>query len=380
MEGVLLDKFKDEHQKEFNLIKEESLSLEDKQKIAQNLVERYLRENGYQGVIPEVLLTDEAHSFTVDSKDKETGAKRREKIYFSINDIADPNLAFSRLFGHEKAHMNTYDEGKKGEETAIHTREKIGSENKNKVFTEEEKADYLNNLRNKYKDQKSIEQQFAEAKLVPEKDKEHFMITISEGLSVGMGYYININGSIGAIINENNGKVYVVTTVGGTLGLATPSITYGPGVNYYPFINNPEEVSGFSINGGGSAGKLGVDVNFGKYRTSFGIQASLTPYLPKFAGTANVQTLLGEAFPKLKNALKYEFHGGASYTQLIGAVEITNRDFLSKLEKKDGIITKSPENILKITNYLKENPDKLKILENTTKKLIEKKRAIDPYE
>ena len=80
MEGVLLDKFKDEHQKEFNLIKDENLSLEDKQKLTQNLVERYLRENGYQGVIPEVLLTDEAHSFTVDSKDKATGAKRREKI------------------------------------------------------------------------------------------------------------------------------------------------------------------------------------------------------------------------------------------------------------------------------------------------------------
>ena len=181
MEGVLLDKFKDEHQKEFNLIKEESLSLEDKQKIAQNLVERYLRENGYQGEIPEVLLTDEAHSFTVDSKDKETGAKRREKIYFSKNDIADPNLAFSRLFGHEKAHMNTYDEGKDGEETSLHTTRKIGSENKNKVFTEEEKADYLNNLRNKYKNQKSIEQQFAEAKNVPEKDKEH----IAPALIVG---------------------------------------------------------------------------------------------------------------------------------------------------------------------------------------------------
>ena len=70
--------------------------------------------------------------------------------------------------------MNTYDEGKDGEETSLHTTRKIGSENKNKVFTEKEKADYLNNLRNKYKDQKSIEQQFAEAKLVPEKDKEHF--------------------------------------------------------------------------------------------------------------------------------------------------------------------------------------------------------------
>ena len=157
------------------MIKDENLSLEDKQKLAQNLVERYLRENGYQGIIPEVLLTDEAHSFTVDSKDKETGAKRREKIYLSINDIANPDLAFSQLFGHEKAHMNTYDEGKDGEETSLHTKEKIGSENKNKLFTEEEKTDYLNNLRNKYKEQKSIEQQFAEAKLVPEKDKEHFL-------------------------------------------------------------------------------------------------------------------------------------------------------------------------------------------------------------
>ena len=184
MEGILLDKFKDEHQKEFNLIKEENLSLEDKQKLAQNLVERYLRENGYEGVIPEVLLTDEAHSFTVDSKDKETGAKRREKIYFSINDIADPNLAFSKLFVHEKAHMNTYDEGKDGEETSIHTREKVGSENKNKVFTEEEKADYLNNLRNKYKYQKSIGQQFAEAKLIPEKDKENFVPALAIGGTV----------------------------------------------------------------------------------------------------------------------------------------------------------------------------------------------------
>ena len=181
MEGILVDKFKDEHQKEFNLIKEESLSLEDKQKLAQNLIERYLRENGYEGEIPEVLLTDEAHSFSVDSKDKETGAKRKEKIYFSKNDIADPNLAFSRLFEHEKAHMNTYDEGKYGEDTSIYTTKKIGSENKNKVFTEKEKTDYLNNLRNKYKNQKSIEQQFVEAKLVPEKDKEH----IAPALIVG---------------------------------------------------------------------------------------------------------------------------------------------------------------------------------------------------
>ena len=34
------------------------------------MIREYLRENGYEEEIPEVLLTDEAHSFTVDSKDK----------------------------------------------------------------------------------------------------------------------------------------------------------------------------------------------------------------------------------------------------------------------------------------------------------------------
>ena len=77
--------------------------------------------------------------------------------------------------------MNTYDEGKDGEATSLHTREKIGSENKNKVFTEEEKANYLSNLRDKYKNQKSIEDQFAEAKLVPEKDKEHIVPALIVG-------------------------------------------------------------------------------------------------------------------------------------------------------------------------------------------------------
>jgi len=43
-------------------------------------------------------------------------------------------------------------------------------------------------LRNKYKDQKSIEKQFAEAKLVPEKDKEHWEVILSENASIAYGY------------------------------------------------------------------------------------------------------------------------------------------------------------------------------------------------
>ena len=252
MEGVLVDKFKDEHQKEFNLIKDKNLSLEDKQKLAQNLVERYLRENGYQGVIPEVLLTDEAHSFTVDSKDKETGAKRREKIYFSINDMANPDLAFSQLFGHEKAHMNTYDEGKYGEETSIHTREKIGSENKNKVFTEEEKADYLNNLRNKYKDQKSIEQQFAEAKLVPEKDKEHWAVGISINGSAAFIGRVNVGRSKYFIYNENSKELTYVKSTDIGAGLGTIGAGVSGSIVFLKNVNTVENLEGHSFVFGGS--------------------------------------------------------------------------------------------------------------------------------
>ena len=235
------------------MIKDENLSLEDKQKLAQNLVERYLRENGYQGEIPEVLLTDEAHSFTVDSKDKSTGAKRREKIYFSINDIANPDLPFSQLFGYEKNHMNTYDEGKDGEETSIHTREKIGSENKNKVFTEEEKANYLNSLRNKYKDQKSIEQQFAEAKLVPEKNKEHW--TYSESGSIGGALFGA--GGIGYTTYKSfdykNNRVQVVKVIEGEVGQGAPlDAGVGYSVGVYPGINSFDEFGSNTFSRGGS--------------------------------------------------------------------------------------------------------------------------------
>jgi len=279
MEGVLVDKFKDEHQKEFNLIKDKNLSLEDKQKLAQNLVERYLRENGYQGVIPEVLLTDEAHSFTVDSKDKSTGAKRGEKIYFSINDMANPDLAFSQLFGHEKAHMNTYDEGKYGEETSIHTREKIGSENKNKVFTEEEKADYLNSLRNKYRDQKSIEEQFSEAKLVPEKDKEHWAV----GKSInGSGAFLGrVNGgrSKYIIYNENTGKLTYVKSTDIGVGFGTIGVGFSESIVFLKNVNTVEDLEDHSFVFGGSYTvaaplSIGLEIIYDSNREFSGIRIS----------------------------------------------------------------------------------------------------------
>ncbi|WP_338947470.1 hemagglutinin repeat-containing protein [Fusobacterium nucleatum] len=363
MEGVLLDKFKDEHQKEFNLIKEESLSLEDKQKIAQNLVERYLRENGYKGIIPEVLLTDEGHSFTVDSKDKETGAKRREKIYFSKNDIADPNLAFSRLFGHEKAHMNTYDEGKYGEDTSIHTTKKIGSENKNKVFTEEEKATYLNNLRNKYKNQKSIEQQFAEAKLVPEKDKEHWAVVISANVAIGMGIRVNEGSSFAFIEDPKTGDMYFAETVDTGVGAGTPSIGAGISGAYFSDVNKPEDLNGWVGTLGGSYLGAGVDLhtNFGKDKPFFaGIRLSA----PKLSKSLPMDEIFNIKY------FRAEGHISGDYSHVVWSKKINDshdgKYIKEQLEKINPNYKNEVnlETIEFISNYIIENNDKFdKIIE-----------------
>ena len=369
MEGVLLDKFKDEHQKEFNLIKEESLSLEDKQKIAQNLVERYLRENGYQGEIPEVLLTDEAHSFSVDSKDKETGAKRREKIYFSKNDIADPNLAFSRLFGHEKAHMNTYDEGKKGEETAIHTRGKIGSENKNKVFTEEEKADYLNNLRNKYKDQKSIEQQFAEAKLVPEKDKEHWAVVLSENASIAYGLRFNGGSSIAFIVDPKTKKIIIAETLDGGVGIVTPSGGISPSIAYFPNINIVEDLKGAigtaSISGSLGAFSVGGDVHFlldTKNLKNSKILGGRILALPTNS-TKLIKSLDFEKYSTEACKLKtysWEAHVSADYSYVLWHMEMDEKSFKEYAEIQKANYQPETKVIKSIAEFLIENHSNLR--------------------
>ena len=369
MEGVLLDKFKDEHQKEFNLIKDENLSLEDKQKLAQNLVERYLRENGYQGVIPEVLLTDEAHSFTVDSKDKETGAKRREKIYFSINDIADPNLAFSRLFGHEKAHMNTYDEGKDGEETAIHTRGKIGSENKNKVFTEEEKANYLNDLRNKYKDQKSIEQQFAEAKLVPEKDKEHWAVVLSENASIAYGLRFNGGSSIAFIVDPKTKKIIVAETLDVGVGIGTPSGGISPSIAYFPNINTVEDLKG-AIGTAGISGSLGAfsvggDVHFSLDTENLknskilgGRILALPTNSSKLIKSLDFEKYSSEAC-KLKT-YSWEAHASLDYSYVLWHMDMDEKSFKDYAEIQKANYQPETKVIKSIADFLIQNHDNLR--------------------
>ena len=148
--------------------------------------------------------------------------------------------------------MNTYDEGKYGEETSIHTREKIGSENKNKVFTEEEKADYLNNLRDRYKDQKSIEQQFAEEKLIPEKDKEHCAVGETTNISAEFIGRVNVGRTKYTIYNENTGELERAKTTDLGIGLGMIGASGGKSLVFLKNVNTAKELNSYSfvIDGG----------------------------------------------------------------------------------------------------------------------------------
>lgn len=148
--------------------------------------------------------------------------------------------------------MNTYDEGKDGEETSIHTRGKIGSENKNKVFTEEEKANYLNNLRNKYKAQKSIEEQFAEAKFINEKDKEYWAVGFSGNISLAFIGRVNFGVTNFYVYNENNGDKYYAESKDIGIGLGIPGAGISRSVVFLKNVNTPQEIDGYSFVGGSS--------------------------------------------------------------------------------------------------------------------------------
>ena len=248
--GVELDKFKNERQKEFNLINDQNISLEDKQRIVQDLYRDFLRSKGYKGDIPEVILTDEENSFSVDSKDKETGEKRKERIFISINNLN--NKDFSKVFVHELAHMNTYDEGYLGEETSLYTRSKLEKEDKTKVFSEADKEKYLESLRTKYPNTKSLEEQYAEAKLVPEKDREHWAVGISGNISLAFIGRVNFGVTDFYVYNENNGDKYYAESKDIGIGLGIPGAGISGSVVFLKNVNTSQEIDGYSFVSGAS--------------------------------------------------------------------------------------------------------------------------------
>ena len=105
--------------------------------------------------------------------------------------------------------MNTYDEGYLGEETSLYTRSKLEKEDKTKVFSEADKEKYLESLRAKYPKQKSLEEQYAEAKLVANKDREHFVLALAPVAVVAVSDLVVKYGPVAMdLINKYGPVVY----------------------------------------------------------------------------------------------------------------------------------------------------------------------------
>ena len=264
--------------------------------------------------------------------------------------------------------MNTYDEGKDGEETSIHTRENIGSENKNKLFKEEEKADYLSNLREKYKNQKSVEQQFAEAKLVPEKDKEHWAVVISENASIAKYLRFNGGSSIALIVDPKLKKIILAETLDVGVGLGTPSAGYSPSVAYFPNINTAEELKGAMLSIGGSIdGKLpilgsvsiGGDIHLSadteKAKIGFlGVRGSVIKKTSKLFNSVDMKKYKTPFVPKI------EAHISGDYSFLLWHMEMDEKSFKEYAEIQKANYQPETKVIKSIAGFLIENHSNLR--------------------
>lgn len=185
LHGIYVDEFKKAHEKEWNLVKDKSLDPQKRLAIIRKLQTEFYANHGYTGVLPEILLTTEARSFTQDGRN-EKGEKQTEKIFLSIENLNDEEIGAAFLVAHETAHLNTYEEGKSGEESSLYTRSKVDKEDRKQQFSAAEKEKYLQGLE-KYKEKKSIEEQTAEGKAIPEEERENFSKEEVGDFVVGFG-------------------------------------------------------------------------------------------------------------------------------------------------------------------------------------------------
>ena len=148
--------------------------------------------------------------------------------------------------------MNTYDEGYLGEETSLYTRSKLEPDDKTKIFSEADKEKYLESLRTKYPNTKSLEEQYAEAKLVPEKDREHWAVGISGNISLAFIGRVNFGVTDFYVYNENNGDKYYAESKDIGIGLGIPGAGISGSVVFLKNVNTSQEIDGYSFVSGAS--------------------------------------------------------------------------------------------------------------------------------
>ena len=122
----------------------------------------------------------------------------------------------------------------------------------------EEKVGCLNNLRNKYKDQKTIEEEFAEAKLVPEKDKEHWAVGETTNISVEFIGRVNVGRTKYTIYNENTGELERAKTTDLGVGLGMIGASGGKSLVFLKNVNTAKELNSYSFVIGGRVNTLKV--------------------------------------------------------------------------------------------------------------------------
>ncbi|MFZ7988474.1 hemolysin, partial [Fusobacterium watanabei] len=199
-------------------------------------------------------------------------------------------------------------------------------------------------------------QQFAEAKHVPEKDKEHWAVLISANTAIAMGLRVNEGSSIAFIVDEkSNGDMYFAQTADVGIGLGTPAIGGGISGAYFSDVNKPEDLNGWTGTLGVGFSVVGTDLhtNFGKDKKFFaGIRLNISKGI-KMDKIFNIKYFKGEG------------HISGDYSHVIWSKKINDDNdgkyIKEQLEKVNPNYKNEVnlETVEFISNYLIENRDKI---------------------
>ena len=181
--GRLLNDFIDKTPKYKDTLGDPNISVEDKQRVLNDAVNNFLTSRGYAGPPLEIFIGDESLSTrgkVVISKDKLNG------------------LSFLEDLGHELGHLVSYDDGK--EDTAKIVEGKLGT--LEETDTQGKYNDYLESLKEEYKNLKTEEETKEWLANIPDNEKERLVPLVVPALIISSPIVADLAIKYGPIVYQ----------------------------------------------------------------------------------------------------------------------------------------------------------------------------------
>ncbi|MDD7411079.1 hypothetical protein [Fusobacterium gastrosuis] len=168
--------------------------------------------------------------------------------------------ASALLYAHENAHLVDYD---KGEEIAKYAETKIGKNDPNEKFTDSEREEYINSLRERVKIDKTLEEQFEIARNIDKNDREEYSTEFFTSEAYAFGGRVSRTQSIFTLLNKEKETLTTYNIGSTSVGFGSLDMGASAGIGFY-YDDTVEDLSKLTTSIGGSLviGPVSIGTDF----------------------------------------------------------------------------------------------------------------------